>query len=111
MPTLDLQTLTCIKETAQVGKDKIYIDVNGGTVWGPKEMGKKDTEPVDVQLSFDTNAMITLYEKDSLSKDDYLGTKSICGVQTVSADFTGSQTLDFNQNGAYYQLSIQVSRS
>ena len=103
MPTLKLKTLTCYETEDVTGTDEPFIKVNGSVVWGPVEIvGAGDAE-VNVEVEFDGEATIELWEKDSWSADDLLGS-------TTAHAGDGSSELEarFTYDQAHYKLNFEV---
>lgn len=69
---LDLVSLHC--GDAQQSSDRVYLKVNGETVWGPQTMGTGDTLPLDSVGSIQVPELSTiqLWEEDS-RRDDFFG--------------------------------------
>ena len=104
MPTLKLKTLTCNKTEDRIGADEPYLHINGEKVWGPVKAKAGDILTINEQYQFKTNATIELWEKD-LDPDDHLGAHVVNQAESGS----GQSTAHFNEDGADYVLSYEVT--
>lgn len=77
MAELHITSLTCDKRQDSVGKDEASLEIGGFTVSGPHSMGKNDVQPLNVRRNFTGSVSVTLFEEDSGSARDNLGTAVI----------------------------------
>jgi hypothetical protein len=104
MATLKLKTLTCYETDDATGMDEPFIKVNGALVWGPATIvGAGDAE-VNTDVEFDGEANIELWEKDSYSADDLLGSATV-----HAGDGHGELEARFTYDKAHYKLTFDVA--
>jgi len=103
MPTIRLQTLTCFETDDDFGKDEPYIKVNDTVVWGPAEIEGAGDTPIEFDVAFEGEATIELWEKDSLSADDLLGSTTV-----HAGDGAGEMEARFTYDKAHYRLTFKV---
>ncbi|MBD1891578.1 hypothetical protein [Coleofasciculus sp. FACHB-SPT9] len=116
MATLTLKTLYCQETEDWTGSDEPYLRVNGQTVWQGALNDQKDAplfnektaDPNDfLAFDFSGQATIKLFDADAgwFDDDDFLGS-----IQVTNQDIgLGDQTKPFNLDGAYYELTYEVT--
>ena len=77
MAELHITSLTCDKLQDTGSKDESSLQIGGFTVSGPHTMGKHDVQPLNVRRNFTGSVSVTLFEEDSGSARDNLGTAVI----------------------------------
>jgi hypothetical protein len=92
--TVTLHTLHCQTTEDDWGSDDVYIKVNGVKVWTAQD-SINDGESLEVNLKVKVGDVITLYDRDDLDPDDYIGGDTVEGT-------TG--TLVFTADDASYWL-------
>jgi hypothetical protein len=103
MVKLKLLDLRCLKNQ-EMGGDEPYLKVRNNKVWSSDDMkagavvSLRSIQP----FSFAETIDLALMEKDF--SDDCLGTATI----TADVAGQGQQEINFNEEGAHYQLIYEV---
>lgn len=103
MARLKLLDIRCIKNQ-EVGGDEPYLKVRSTKVWSSDDMkagmvvSLRSVQPI----TFKDEVEVTLMEKDF--RDDCLGKHTI----TSDAIGQGQQEINFDEEGAHYQLIYEV---
>lgn len=105
MPQLKLLDLRCIK-SQEVGGDEPYLKVRGNKVWSVSS-DIKSGAAVSLRslapIPFKDEVEVALMEKDSF-RDDCLGQGSVTSYSLGQ----GQQELNFEDEGAHYQLIYEI---
>ena len=105
MAELHITSLTCDKRQDSVGKDEASLQIGGFTVSGPHSMGKNDDVALNVRRNFTGAVSVTLFEEDSGSAGDNLGTVVIPQALAGQGNQTGRVTAAPN---AEYHMIFHV---
>jgi hypothetical protein len=104
MSTIVLDSITCVELQDSVTHDETDVRINGVRVAGPFAIRKKQTVPLGgLTRTFTGNVNVQLYEIDSNSADDHLGSVLV-GASPVT-----NNTLEFKAaNKAFYTMKYSV---
>jgi hypothetical protein len=104
MSTIVLNSITCVELQDSITHDETEVRVNGTKVAGPFAIRKKQTIPLGgISRTFTGSVNVSLYEMDSNSADDHLGSNSV-GSSPVT-----NNTLEFKAaNKAFYTMKYSV---
>ncbi len=102
MATLTITHVKC-NYTSESSHDEIYLKISGEKVWNCDDINDGQTKDVNVDRSFAGDVNVELWEEDSGSADDLLG--SI----TVSENLSGIHTAEANGDGGSYNIQYKVS--
>jgi hypothetical protein len=103
MAKLKLLDIRCLRNQ-EMGGDEPYLKVRNNKVWSSNDMkagavvSLRSIQPIAFKEEID----VTLMEKDF--RDDCLGT----GTVTADAVGQGQQEINFEEEGAHYQLIYEV---
>lgn len=114
MPTtyVVVNKVKCIETTDGIGKDDLYIAIDGEKVWpyfaDYEQIGEGEEKIIGGALrSFTGSINVTLWEYDSGSADDEIGT--ITAYEDASGNGELGQTL--NGDGSHYEVYYEVDES
>ena len=100
MVELHITSLTCDKRQDSVLKDEASLQIGGFTVSGPHSMGKNDVVPLNVRRNFTGSVSVTLWEEDSGSAGDNLGTvvipQGLSGQGNQTGRFTAAPNAEYH---------------
>lgn len=114
MATLKLKNLYCLDTEDWTGADEPYLRVNGSKKWSSSSLNTGedvdlfDNNGIPLQISFDGQAVISLFESDGnrwYDRDDFLGSWTVTNQEIGRGD----QLAFFNLDGASYQLAYEVT--
>jgi hypothetical protein len=105
MSTITLLSITCVELQDSISKDETEVRINGVKVAGPFAIRKKQTIPLGaITRPFTGSVNVDLYEMDSNSADDHLGSNKV-----TSSPVTNN-TLEFKAaNKAFYTMKYSVA--
>ena len=96
--------MKCNEQEDWTGDDDIYIDINSQRVWSAR-FDKEQSRTINKDFSFVSRAEIRVYEHDTDSPDDYLGST----VVTLNADMINKEIkVNYSNMGASYDLWFMV---
>jgi len=104
MPRLILINLHCIETEDNSGADHVYITIDDAKVWGPVKINDGQTKNIGVNHDFVHRAIVRLYDYDSTSADDFLGSLT---VTTSDADGREKEHY-FTEDDANYRMNYKV---
>lgn len=99
---LHLGTLHSKNQQDSGGNDEITIKVEGQKLGKNVQIDQGDRKKIDKTVQFTGRVIVTLYERDPESSDDYLGKKTL-------EPGNGDGIMTFKKNGGHYRLSYQIA--
>ena len=100
MPILRLIALRCNRQEDWTGDDDTYITINGTKFWGPKKFDDRQSRTINKDHQFANRAEVRLYEYDTDSDDDFLGSHEVLRDEAGG----GEKKINFSNSGASYDL-------
>lgn len=104
MPKLVIHSITCNDTTSGWGDDQVFINVNGRRVFGVVDMAEGQTAHPGGETTFNTRAVIDVWEYDSGSDNDRIGQHTARGWQQG----TGEHSISMTGDGSEYTLTYEV---
>ena len=114
MAKLDIHKLKCIDHSSEWGDDDCYLmaSVDGESykrIWGGSDgttIDEGSTKTIDKSIEFNTNVILELYDHDSMSSDDPLGSATYGPEMNPRA---GTSILRNSQEKDQYELTYTVN--
>ena len=107
MPTLQLDTLTCIRKQDLTGDDEPQIVVDGDVVWGPRKMNPNDQEDAPRERTLDIPIPFADVVEVKLQEMNGDNPKQIGASQYIRVDRPRSP-VEFSTSGARYELAYTI---
>ncbi|PAM97138.1 hypothetical protein CJI59_36275 [Streptomyces sp. Alain-F2R5] len=106
MATLILSTVDCYETTDGAGADDLYINVDGGRVFGVEQIDEEESKSIGVSTTFGgAKAKVSLWEYDSGSADDFIGSF----FPHISQAGTGEHAVTLTGDGSHYEVFYTVT--
>jgi hypothetical protein len=104
MPTLVIHSLACSETTDGAGADDVFINFRGERVWGVVEMDAGQTVHPGVQAHFFVRGRVDVWEYDSGSDNDLIGSFWVHSNQTGRGEMAVSLSGDDSDYTLVYEI-------
>lgn len=106
MATLRLNRVECFETTDGAGADDLYINVDGGRVFGVEQIDEEESKSINVSTTFGGSmAKVSLWEYDSGSGDDFIGSF----FPHITQEGTGEHAVTLTGDGSHYEVFYRVT--
>ncbi|MGN9793043.1 hypothetical protein ACTMTU_18360 [Streptomyces sp. OZ13] len=105
MATLTINHVHCLETTDGSGADDLYINIDGNRVFGVQQIDSDEDPDVNVSRNFATKTKVSLWEYDSVSADDLIGSFFAHSSQAGEGEHAQALTGDGSRYDVYYTVT------
>ncbi|MFI1062207.1 hypothetical protein ACH4TC_09960 [Streptomyces spororaveus] len=105
MPNVVIDSVYCAETTDGFGSDQLYIKIDDVQIYGTEEIDAGDNRIINVGRSFGVKAKVSLWEYDSGSADDHIG--SFWAHQSQVGE--GQQAVTLTGDDSHYDVHYTVT--
>ncbi|MCT4355630.1 hypothetical protein M5362_21060 [Streptomyces sp. Je 1-79] len=104
MATVTINQVNCLETTDGLGADDLYINIDGNRVFGVQQIDTGEEAAVGASKTFGTKAKVSLWEYDSGSEDDLIGSFFAHSSQAGEGEHAVALTGDGSRYDVFYTV-------